>query len=131
MKTRGFIFGADFPEICEWWRAYGWQAVPKSRLPSVGFVTHEGELKTGAVWVYASDSKMLFMDFLVLNPKTVGKMKVETVELLVATCREYAKSLGADFIFTTTRSKGLIRQYEKNGFVVTEKEMTNLVMGVS
>lgn len=120
----------DYNEVCRWWAHYEWPPIPLDHLPKRGFVIWDkmgGGKAIACCWLYATDSAISWLEFLISNPDISGRTKVPALELLVQTACSIAFSSGAKSIWSSVAQKGLIRLYERNGFKVSDHKMTNLV----
>lgn len=127
MEVRAFEFGRDYPEICEWWRAGGWSYVPKSALSQIGSIVEEGDLKIAAAWLYITGSGLCQLEWLVTNPEAKPKQRVKAIKKCIKSLGKLGKAGGAELVFTSLNNDALIRIYQKCGFGITEKNMTNLI----
>lgn len=135
IHVRFYEFERDYPEMCEWWRKRpGWEhgAASKS-LPKTGFVAFDAAtgVKYGAVFLILGESGWGYLEFLVTNPESPMRQRPKAVELLVQHGIAFAREAGLTQVFTSLRSKSLIRAYAKHGFVEAETSMTNMICPVN
>lgn len=131
LEIRPFIFGEDYPEACEWWRARGWLAPSKSKLPPFGYLATSGETKLAAAWLYFTGSGWAFLDYTVTNPRAPAVTRGRGAKLVIEKICEFAKAENAEDVVTFTASKGLIRLLTKCGFHVGDKGLTSLIRRVA
>jgi len=71
MNTRT-LTESDYEILTDWWKAWGWPIVVKDMLPDNGtggiMIEHEGE-NVVAGFLYWSNSKMVWLDWIISNPK--------------------------------------------------------------
>lgn len=135
MKSRIIdIRGADEPlhaTFTEWWKAHGWPGVALAILPKCGvLVETEDGMMLAAGWLYMDNSGVgvSMMEWAVTNPKATPKQAYMAIAMLVQSVREVARALDYGVVMTTAKQHALSRCYEKNGFNVTDREMTHLIM---
>lgn len=127
MKARPFQLGRDYPEICEWWRTHGFAMIPLAQLSSRGIVVEEGGNKYCAGWVYTTDSKLGWLEWVVTNPESPIKRRKAGLECLVTEALKLGTALGIENLFASVSNKNLIKLYLSQGFTQGDTGMTNLI----
>ncbi len=118
--------GEMHEEVCRWWRHYDWGEIPLSLLPARGFVVKDNDLLVCACWIYEDKTSAFGMlEWVVANPDINSIKSVKGLHLLIDTASKYASQHGL-ILHTTVRVKGLIKLYEKYGFITADEEMTNM-----
>lgn len=125
LKIEPFNIGRDYPGICEWWRHYGWRFVPLDALSESGWVVRDGDVTVAAVWLYFSNSSWFWFEFLVANPEVSNRRRFEAIELLIREAAAIAQARSLRII-TATKQPGLIRLFEKHGFLINDTGMVTL-----
>jgi hypothetical protein len=123
MEARQFNVLRDYQTVCGWWEAHGWPQLPTNLLPANGFIV-EGLC---AGFLYKTDSAFAILEFVVGNPSSDKIERGEALKVLIERAIESAREQGALVVFTSTEHPSLIEHYQTRGFVVTDKNMTNLV----
>lgn len=131
MKVRPFDFGKDYPQVCEWWRHYGWSYLPKTRLSPVGLVCEVGGEPACAVWVYLTGSDLFLIEFLVGNPAVVATKKHKAIVALLEAAKRTGFEAGAKVPVTYVKQKSLMRLYARAGFKPTAEKMTEMTWGLA
>ena len=76
----------DYKELSSWWKEWGWPVLPKDMLPDNGtggiMIEHEGE-NIVAGFLYWSNSKMVWLDWIISNPKTNRDIRQEAIKKLI------------------------------------------------
>jgi GNAT superfamily N-acetyltransferase len=127
MKVRRFEASTDYEDVCKWWKGQGWEPLPLPMLPKAGFIVEKNGTKLCAGWLYETDSKIAWAEWIVGNPEIKKGLRREGLDELLKTIIEYAKGREFGLIFASIQHRGLIERYEKFGFTVTERSMTNLI----
>jgi hypothetical protein len=123
---RHFI-AQDHKTVATWWEGHGWQAIPLDALPARGLIVPE----LAAGFLYQTDSNIGIMEWIVSNPQATPRKAYEAIQDIVSGLHMMAKDMGCKSILTFARHRGLIRLYEKSGFVKTDENMTHMIMGVN
>ena len=129
MMIRAFNAREDYADAAKWWIAHGWPVIPSDHLSSLGVMATEGKTKLAVGWLYVTNSAFGWFEFLVANPEVGLKIRVKAIECVI----EGIVALGAEhdiktmFTSVATKQKGLVRLYRKNGWIITDQAMTNLI----
>lgn len=74
-----------------------------------------------------TDSRIAWMEFIISNPKTAKEERNAALDLLIASLIQEAQKLNYKFIWTTTNNPKLEHRYELSGFVVSDKNVNNMI----
>ena len=113
----------DWDLLVSWWKMYPeWKQGPsKKMLPengTGGFIVEKGEIPIVAGFLYTTNSKVGWIEWIISNRKYKNKDKKNAVELLITGMEHVARESGCDIILSIGRSKGLIKSHEKLGYTV-------------
>lgn len=114
---------ADHATLTEWWVAHKWEPIPQNYLPEFGLVI-EGLC---AGFLYKTDSAFAWLEFVVSNPASDKFKRNEALDLLIKSLLQEAARLGFSAVHTSSNHKGLIERYERQGFRVTDSNVTQMV----
>lgn len=114
---------SDYEMLSSWWKQHEWPSIPLSFLPKIGIIVDD----CVAGFIYSTDSKICWLEFIISDPKCEQKKRQDALNLLIQEASNTAKDLGYEVIFTLASHKGLIEKYKNNGFKVTDNNMTNLM----
>ena len=135
MKTRVFDVRGDDAALYEvirpWWEEHGWQAVPLAVLPRCAVLVEDDDGKPlAAAWLYMENSGVgvAWMEWTVTNPILTPWRSYAAITMLTQAVREVALELDYGVVMTTARQDSLVRVFERNGFAVTDRGMTHLLM---
>lgn len=131
MEIRKFEPDQDYEEVASWWKAHKWPAIPLDMLPKTGFIVEEPRGKMCAGWLYKTDSKIAWIEFIVSSPHTMQEIRGKSLDLLMVRLVETAKSMGFKSIFSSINNPRLVDRYKKHGFIETEKNMSNMIMRIN
>ena len=105
----------------QWW--FDWRWTPPSRdfLPENGeggFIVYDGETPVCAGFMYKTNSKAVWCDWIISNIKYKDRNnRKEALSLLIKRISEEAKRLNKKYIYALIKNKPLINVYKKQGFV--------------
>lgn len=115
----------DWDTLVEWWDWWpGWVAPPKDFLPNHGtggFMIEKNNTPIVAGFVYFTNSKAAWIEYIISNPKYKEDDRPESIEFLLTELENFIKSMGYTYMFTSLQSKSLIKTHKKLGWFVDEK----------
>lgn len=126
MRLEMFDVNKHYETVCSWWKQHKWDVVPTGLLPKHGIVIYDGDTPAAAGWVYSTDSKICWIEWIVVNPTLKRNIRGAAIEELIEALQALAKELGFLVAFTSVRVPRLIKRLELKGFVASESGMTNL-----
>lgn len=111
----------DYEDIlCNWWKDWRWTPPTKEFLPEDGrggFIVYDGDTPICAGFMYLTNSKAVWCDWIISNLKYKDRQKrKEALELLIQTISDQAEGLGKKYIYALIKNKPLINVYKKIGF---------------
>ncbi len=120
MNTRT-LTGSDYEILSGWWKAWGWPVMAKDMLPDNGtggiMVENKGE-NIVAGFLYWSNSKLVWLDWIISNPNADKKIRKQAIEMLILTAEQMVKDAGSKYIMSISRSNSLLRIHEKIGWSI-------------
>lgn len=130
MNVRFFRPDADYSMVSAWWRAWKWPVLPLDALPKTGVIVSSNDIEVCAGWLYQTDSSIAWLEFIISNPKYREDDRSECVDALIGTLLTLAREAGYKNVFTSTNAAALVKRYERNGFSVTDSNVTHLMRGI-
>lgn len=127
MRVRKFVKATDYPDAVDWWADHSWPVIPPQMLPELGLVAEDDGFKYCMGWLYRTDSKICWLEYIVANPDAPLKKRSKAIDLLIEGAIFSAKEMGYKVIFSSLKSKGLMRRFNKQGFVYGDNAMTNMI----
>lgn len=112
---------SDWEDMSAWWKWWRWPAVSKESLPLNGLggiMVYKGEIPIAAGFLYLSNSKVAWLDWIISNPNYRENDRKKALEMLINTLEEVAKKQGYSIIISIARNKSLINIHEKLGYTV-------------
>lgn len=125
------LFEADlhYDLVSEWWAGHNWPIIPLVALPKTAFIVEYEGAPVCAGWLYLTDSIISWAEWIISAPDSDPEVRGTCLDYLLTALKAAAKSNGSSIIFTTCNSERprLIERYEKHGYTITDKNMTNLI----
>jgi hypothetical protein len=113
--------------ICSWWSKHDWPIVPINALPKTGLIVSDDGMYTCSGFLYATDSSLCWLEWIVSNPDVEYNKRDMSMYLLINGLVEISKKNKFSHIFTSASHSGLIERYKNCGFKQTDLSMTNLI----
>ena len=122
----------DYAYINKWYKQIGIHQPKSSILPNNGldgFVIEKNKRLLAAFYLYLTNSKMGYFDFLISDPNYKGKDRFDIIQILLDECVRRAHALGCSFIWCTSTERGVLERCKKSGFHVVEPK-ENIIIKV-
>lgn len=119
--TRDYV-DTDYPVLCEWWNAQKFPPPPQEFLPGTGFICND----TAAGFLYLTNSTIVWLEWVVVNPKADKAIRTASLTELINHIAKQAGFVGAKMIFTSSNFWPFIQRLQTFGFVVGDKNTTQL-----
>jgi len=120
MNTRT-LTESDYEILTDWWKAWGWPVIVRDMLPDNGtggiMIENEGE-NVVAGFLYWSNSKMVWLDWIISNPKTNRDIRQEAIKKLILTAESMTKEAGSKFMMSISRSNSLLKIHKELGWTI-------------
>ena len=107
--------------LLQWWSDWRWTAPSRDFLPdngTGGYMVYDGETPVCAGFMYETNSKAIWCDWVISNIKYKDRTKrKEALSLLIKTISEQARMLNKKYVYALIKNKPLINVYKKQGFM--------------
>lgn len=104
-----------------WWSDWGWTAPPKDFLPNDGtggIMVLDGDEPICAGFVYLTNSKVAWVDWIISNREYTEKQKrKDALDLLIASLTKLSRETGNKFAYALIKNQSLINRYERFGYI--------------
>ena len=111
----------DFIVLSDWWKDWGWPVMPKDMLPDNGtggiMVEHKGK-NIVAGFLYWSNSKLVWLDWIISDKKAKNKIRKKAIEKLIETAEFMVEEAGCKYMMSISRSNSLLKIHEQMGWNV-------------
>ena len=112
----------DWKTLCSWCEQWPkWVPVPKHMLPengTGGFMVEKNNKPIVAGFLYTTNSKVAWVEWVVSDPTYRDSDRKEALELLIKGIENVAKNSGFQVILSIGRSRGLIEVHRKLGYTI-------------
>lgn len=115
-----YIRDEDYETLCEWWEWHRFPAPLKICLPdngNNGLIISKNGVDICGGFVYQTNSKMAWIEYIVSNPKYRESDRNEAINYLIEMLCNLAKEQGFLVAFTSIKNESLIKRYEDSGFL--------------
>jgi len=114
---------ADWDLLVSWWKMYPeWEQHPtKEILPENGlggFIIEKGETPIVAGFLYTTNSKIGWLEWIVADRNYKQKDKGDAIKLLITGIEHVARRSGCEAIFSVGRHRGLINIHKQLNYTV-------------
>ena len=122
LNTR-VILESDWDMLVDWWANWkDWGDNPtKEMLPLNGtgglIIEKEGK-PIMAGFLYLTNSKVAWMEFIVSDPTYKENDRAEALELLILSLEDIARAMDKEIILSIGRNKILLSMHKKLGYIV-------------
>ncbi len=122
-EVRNYIL-EDYDTLSKWWAQWCWDAVPQAFLPETGLIVMCNKTPICAAFIYRTDTPIYWVENYISNKEASKTIRSEALDLLILSCIEKAKNMGALVAMSSIKHNGLARRLGKSGFIVSDKNMT-------
>lgn len=113
-----------------WWAAHGWPAPPRDFLPDNGkggFMVWDENTPICAGYMYSTNSKVAWCDWVVGNPEVDYELRREALQLLVDTITDVCQKDGYKYIYALINHDGLKDIYRRAGYNEGDNYQTEMI----
>ena len=122
----------DYEEILVgWWKQWEWMAPKKDFLPQDGkggMIVYDGEIPVCAGFIYATNSKVAWVDWIISNKEYTKKpQRKDAIKLLVSSLTSICEISGNKYIYALIKNESLIKTYQELGYVNGSTYTTEMI----
>jgi len=125
----------DYDEVLvDWWKDWRWDAPPRDFLPDngeSGMIVLDGIIPVCAGFVYITNSKASWVDWIISNKKYTDKIKRPVaLNMLIESLTNVCKANGSKYVYALIKHKSLINLYQQQGYILGDqynKEMIKII----
>lgn len=123
----------DYDNLLGWWKYFRFPAPAKDCLPNEGrggfMVTKDG-IDICAGFLYLTNSKLAWLEFIVSNPDYRDKDRAEAIRTLIRGLCGIAERNGLTGVFTSVKNQHLIKHFEACNFITGSNKTTEMIYKV-
>jgi hypothetical protein len=117
--------------LLNWWNQWGWTAPKKDFLPDEGkggYIVYDGETPICAGFIYVTNSKVAWVDWIVSNKEyRVKPNRKQAIGLLIESLTNICKMSGSKYIYALIKSNNLIQTYEDLGYIKGDSYTSEMI----
>ena len=126
---------SDWDTLVSWWNEWkDWGNHPsKEMLPqngTGGFMIESDGKAIVSGFLYLTNSKVGWIEWVVSDPNYKGDNKKEAIELLIHSLEDIAKQQGCEIILSIGRNKSLIKIHKKLGWTVDSDPSYEIIKNI-
>ena len=111
----------DYEEILtKWWKQWNWEPPAKDFLPEDGkggIIVYDGETPICAGFIYVTNSKVAWVDWIISNKEyRIKDKRREAIKLLIESLTNICKNTGSKYGYALIKNKSLIQTYTDQGW---------------
>lgn len=109
----------DYPVLCGWWSWFRFPAPPQDCLPNNGtggIMVVKGDVNICAGFIYFTNSKLCWVEFVVSNHEYRESDRAEAIQLLLNELCGIAERKGFKGVFSSVKNENLINHFDACGF---------------
>jgi len=115
------LYDTDYEEILiEWWKQWNWEPPAKDFLPDDGkggMIVFDGDTPICAGFVYITNSKVAWVDWIISNKEyRVKDKRKEAIRLLIESLSNICKNTGSKYGYALIKNQSLIQVYKDLGW---------------
>jgi hypothetical protein len=120
----------DYQDILvDWWAQWEWVAPERDFLPdngTGGMIVFDDEIPVCAGFIYMTNSKVAWVDWVISNKEYKGERK-EAITMLVESLTNISKNCGSKYAYALIKNKSLVKTYEELGYIQAESYTSEMI----
>jgi hypothetical protein len=101
--------------LVDWWKDWGWTPPEKDFLPDDGkggIIVYDGAIPICAGFIYITNSKVAWVDWIISNKKyRVKDKRREAIKMLIDSLSNICKQTGSKYGYALIKNQSLIKTY--------------------
>jgi hypothetical protein len=101
--------------LVDWWKDWGWTPPEKDFLPDDGkggIIVYDGAIPICAGFIYITNSKVAWLDWIISNKKyRVKDKRREAIKMLIDSLSNICKQTGSKYGYALIKNQSLIKTY--------------------
>lgn len=102
--------------LTKWWKDWRWTPPPFDSLSDCGVIASKDGVDICAGFIYFTNSKMAWIEYIVSNFEYKEKDRKEIIEYTISILSSIANDKGFKYIYTSLNNNSLIDRYSNCGF---------------
>ena len=106
--------------LVDWWIQWNWEPPKKDFLPDDGkggIIVYDGEIPIIAGFIYITNSKVSWVDWIISNKEyKIKEKRAEAKKMLIESLTNICKNSGSKYGYALIKNKALIKTYQDLGW---------------
>lgn len=109
----------DYDMLTKWWKFWRFTPPPFENLPTSGVIVNKDGVDLCAGFVYFTNSKMCWIEFIVANPDVKQKEdRIEAIMNVIDILCSVGKNNGYGLAYASLKNYNLEDKYLESGFIL-------------
>lgn len=120
----------DYSQLVDWWKSYDWTPPSQNILPDngkCGLMVNKNGINICAGFIYFTNSDIAWIEFIISNKAYKKNDKKTALRELIQALTGVCESQGAKVVFTSLKSKSLIKLFKEEGYQTGDTNVTQLI----
>jgi hypothetical protein len=126
-KSRWCISEEDYVIVCDMMVGWGMNPLHRRMLSEYGAIVSTGDIDVCSGWLYQSDSKIAWIEWVVMNREAPRKLRVGGIDFLYETLFEQAKKLGFEIVMSLAHEKKFENMLKNKNFKKESFKYTSIL----
>jgi hypothetical protein len=123
---------SDYEEILVgWWKQWNWEPPVKDFLPDDGkggIMIYDGDTPICAGFVYITNSKVAWVDWIISNKEyRIKDKRREAIKLLIEYLTIISKNTGSKYAYALIKNQSLIQTYKDLGYIKGDSYTSEMI----
>lgn len=114
----------DYDSLKSWWEGHGWDALPSEDIPDTGFIANECAFGCLYIDIHC---RFAMLEWVVTDPDAAPRACLKGLNKVLDKLLETAKEVGVKMVYSVLKHEGLIKLYEKHGFVTGDTQVCDMI----
>ncbi len=122
---------ADYDTLVGWWKDWGWEPPTREFLPddgTGGIMVLDGETPVCAGFVYATNSAVAWVDWIISNKEYRKKPeRSSALKVLIESLTNISKASGSKYAYALIKHPRLMVLYEEAGYIKGDSYTSEMI----
>lgn len=124
---KGFVYKwctteEDYRVVCQMMSDWGMAQIHRRMLSEYGAIVYKDEVPVCSGWLYQTDSKMSWIEWVVMSKQTIKSQREGALTFLFDTLFNQAKTLGFEVVMCVANNSSYMKKLKNElGFIPDEK----------
>lgn len=131
LNIRPLLYSDYDTILVDWWKGWRWTPPPRDVLPDDGkggYIVFDGATPVCAGFVYVTNSKIGWVEWIVSNNKVRNKeVREESISMLIEFLTGLLRQSGCKYSYSIAKNENLIKHYQKFGYSKGSTNFTEMI----